>query len=489
MNNPNSSLRCIVTIGLILIYLPLFAQQSYPAEVQRRIDQVEAGLIGNIRIEGEPAWSLKERMTHYKVSAVTVAVIHNYKVEWAKAYGWADVSAKTQATPQTLFQAASISKSLNGVGVLKLVQDKKVDPGTDINTYLTSWKFPYDERAKGKKITLNNLLSHTAGLTVHGFGGYAKGNKIPTTVQILNGEAPANSGPVRSEFEPDLRVMYSGGGTTISQLIVMDVTGQPYAKFMEETVLRPMGMMTSSFQPDVNVTSLLATGYHADGTEIAGKFQTYPEMGAAALWTNPTELGNYIIETQLSLVGKSSKVLSQEFTKRRLTPYKENAALGVFIQTNDGEKYFEHGGSNQGFRSQYSGSMSGGYGYAIMVNSDDGSIIQEVANAIAATYGWKGLLNSKTKKLATVTADKLKTLEGYYQLRDNNNLQLQFTAQGNQLQLREVWTGRTVMFMPESDVEFFSHDFPFTLKFTVDSGGMPTEVLAVGADVWVKKGK
>ena len=247
-----------------------------------------------------------------------------------------------------------------------------------------------------------------------------------------------------------------------------------------------MGMMTSSYQPDATVASLLATAYQANGQEIAGKFHTYPEQGAASLWTNPTELGYYIIETQLSLEGKSSKVLSQEFTKRRLTPYKERAGLGVFIQTSAGEKYFGHNGGNRGFRSTYVGSMSGGYGYAIMVNSDNGGIMQEIANAIAETYGWKGLSNSKTKKLAAIAADKLKQLEGYYHLRGNNNRQLRFTAQGSQLQLKQVWDGHTVMFLPESDVEFFSTDFPFTLKFTVGPNGVPAEVLAFGQDVWIK---
>lgn len=133
------------------------------------------------------------------------------------------------------------------------------------------------------------------------------------------------------------------------------------------------------------------------------------------------------------------------------------------------------------------GSMSGGYGYVIMVNSDNGDIIKEIANAIAATYDWKGLSNSATKKSVIVALDKLKSLEGYYRIENGADARLQFSVKDGQLQLKEVWTGRTVMFQPESDLEFFSTDFPYTLKFTRGPDGIPTHVLAVGADVWLRE--
>jgi CubicO group peptidase (beta-lactamase class C family) len=115
------------------------------------------------------------------------------------------------------------------------------------NTYLKSWKFPYDT-AKGKTpITLKHILSHTAGTSVHGFRGYAADEKLPTLLQILNGEAPANSQPIRSLFDAGTKVQYSGGGTTISQQMVMDVTGQGYDAYMQKAVLAPLGMKSSFY--------------------------------------------------------------------------------------------------------------------------------------------------------------------------------------------------------------------------------------------------
>lgn len=318
-----------------------------------KIHAVENSLSGAVLTEGQKPWNLQERMEHYKLKGLSIAVIHNYKIEWAKGYGWADDSLKVPVTTQTLFQAASISKSLNGVGVMKLVQDKKIDLYADINNYLTTWKFPYDSLSKGKKISVANLLSHTGGLSVHGFEGYTPGKPVPTITEVLDGKKPANSAPIRSMYAPGLKSEYSGGGITVSQLIVMDVMHQPYEKYMYQNVLKPLGMTGSTYQqPPVDVKpGLLSTGYRPDGKEVKGKHNTYPEQAAAGLWTNPTDLAKYIIETQLAYAGRSHKVLDQQTTKLRLTPYiDKQAALGVFIIDRDSTKYFNHGGANEGFR-------------------------------------------------------------------------------------------------------------------------------------------
>jgi CubicO group peptidase (beta-lactamase class C family) len=488
-----SSLLFLLAVPLLLYtFSPkLYAQQKVQRsqEVENRIKQVETNLVGVIQLEGQKKWNITERMAFYKVPGLSIAVVRDYKIEWAKGYGWADAAEKREVTSETLFQAASISKSLNGVGILKLVQENKLDLKTDINNYLKSWKFPYDSLSKNKKITLSNLLSHTAGLSVHGFRGYAKGEAVPAIGQILNGEAPANNAPIRSQFAPDLRVQYSGGGTTISQLIVMDITGMPYDQYMKKNVLTPMGM-TSSFygQPGASdkISAIIATGHQENGTEVPGKYHVYPEQAAASLWTNPTELSRYIIETQLSLQGKSSKVLSQASTKTRLTPYKDAAALGVFIDTKGKDKYFQHGGANEGFRSQYFGSLENGNGVVVMVNSDNGGIMGEIINSVASVYQWKDFYKADVKKITQLSQEQLKAFEGYYQGKGNPNNYLKFTAKEDQLLLTQVWDGRQILFSPESDVDFFCKDFPFPLKFTKDKNGTVTEVLAFNRDVWVK---
>ncbi len=178
------------------------------------------------------------------------------------------------------------------------------------------------------------LLSHTAGLTVPGFPGYKTSDPLPTVVQILDGLPPANTGPVRSGFVPGERFSYSGGGTTILQLIITEVSATDYDEFMQERVLDKLGMKESFFTqpPPDSKKSLLATGYLSDGTEVEGKYHIYPEQAAAGLWTTPTDLCRYIIETQQAYNGKSSLVLTPEMTRLRLTPVKDDAASGGICQ-------------------------------------------------------------------------------------------------------------------------------------------------------------
>jgi CubicO group peptidase (beta-lactamase class C family) len=392
---------------------------NYSAEVYDRIQKVESGLMSWVQTQDTLKWALKERMAFYNVQGLSIAVINSHKIEWAKGYGWADTSEHHPVTAQTLFQAASVSKSLNGIGVLKLVQDNKLDLNTDINEYLKSWKFPYDSISKNKKITIANLLSHTAGLTIHGFPGYNKDDSLPSIIDILSGRKPSNTKAVCSQFEPGFKFQYSGGGTLISQLIIMDITNQPYDEYMRQNVLKPLGMVSSFFTqpPTDDKKQLLATAYHTNGRIVNGKYHIYPEQAAAGLWTNPTDLSNYIIETQLSYQNKSSKVLTCEMTKLRLTPYLDgSSALGVFIENKGTEKYFQHSGGNEGFCCKYYGSIDDGKGVVIMSNSDNRAILEEIANSVAFVYKWKDFYNPVIKRVIELPETLLSFYVGIYML-------------------------------------------------------------------------
>lgn len=398
----------------------IFAQSTkYSAEVENRIKKVENGLMSWVQTQDTLKWSLKERMAFFNVLGVSVAVINDYKIEWAKGYGWADTSENCPVTTQTLFQAASISKSLNGIGVLKLVQEKKLDLNSDINDYLKSWKFPYDSLSNNKKITVANLLSHTAGLNIHGFPGYTKYDSIPSIIDILDGKKPSNTKAVRSQFEPGLKFQYSGGGVLISQLVIMDITNQPYDEYMLQNVLKPLGMTSSFFTqpPSEEKKQLLSTAYHSNGDKVTGKYHIYPEQAAAGLWTNPVDLCKYIIETQLSYQNKSNKVLSREMTRLRLTPYLDgSSALGVFIRERGSEKYFQHSGGNVGFGCIYYGTFNNGKGVVIMTNSDNRAILEEIANSVSRVYQWKDFYKPVFKKVIELPDSVLSSYIGKYML-------------------------------------------------------------------------
>lgn len=405
----------------LLAALAAGAQVKYSPAVEAKIKQVESGLKGRyFTVQGEPNWTIEERMAFYRVKGLSLAVIKDYKVEWARGYGWADSAEGRRVTPETVFEPGSISKSLNAFGILKLVQDKKIDLNADINQYLKDWKFPYDSISHGKKITLKNLLSHTAGLTVHGFPGYYYRDTFPTLYQILDGKKPANTSPVRSGFEPGLKYQYSGGGTMISQLMLMQVSGQAYDKYMAQTVFRPLGMKNTFFTqpPPAQRKKQLATGYGADGKEIPGKYPILLEQAAGGLWTTPTDLCNFIIELQKVLKGTPGKVLNAETVNLMLKGVErdgmDSVGLGVFLPVFKDTRYFSHGAGNQGFRGQYWANFYEGSGVVIFINSEGGGIMPEVVESVAEAYGWKDFYFPKEKKAMPVADAGIEKFAGVY---------------------------------------------------------------------------
>ncbi|QNK64093.1 beta-lactamase family protein [Pedobacter sp. PAMC26386] len=450
----------------------LFAQSEHPSskKLEDKIKQVENNLVPWARNQDIIKYSIQDRMAMYNINGLSIVVIKNYKIEWAKGYGWANVEKKQPVTAKTLFQAGSISKSLNGVGILKLFQDKKIDLNVDINNYLITWKFPYDSLSKNKKITIANLLSHTAGLSGHGFGGYTKGKKIPSIYDILDGTKPANSEAVRSIYEPGKIAEYSGGGITISQLIVTDITKRKYEDYMWSQVLKPMGMTQSFFNqpPPESKERLLASGYLFDGKEmVEGNYNIYPEKAAAGLWSNPTDLGKYVIETQLSLNGKSNKVLSQEITKLRLTPYVDDeSALGVFIKQRGDEKYFTHSGGTKGFICEYIGSFENGNGVVIMTNSGNPGISGEIFNSVSIVYDWKGFYKPTIKKTISLPDTVMQKYIGEYMWYGKP---VSIVKEQNELWLNAPVKSKLFF---TSDRDFYFNEKEMDYKFTSDLNGL-----------------
>lgn len=458
---------CIATILFILISFSC-QNNKYTDDIEDKIRLVENSLAGWVQTGSDDTWTLSERMKKYNINGLSIAVIHDYQIEWARGYGYADVSENRTVTEKTLFQAASISKSLNSMGILKLVQEKQLDLNADINNYLVTWKFPYDEKTNNKHITLAGLLSHTAGLTVHGFPGYAKGEPIPALPQILDGEKPANTEAIRSYEEPGKRFNYSGGGTTISQMILMDVTKQSYEVFMQKNVLESLGMTSSSFlqPPPEEKQKILATGYKPDGKEVTGKYHIYPEQAAAGLWTNPSDLCRYVIETQLAYKGESSKILTPEMTRLRVTPVLGDAALGTFVNSRvtGSSKYFNHNGGNEGFSCTAIGSLMEGNGVVIMINSENGSIIEEIANSVAIVYKWKDYYLPETKKIIDADSSILSKYIGKYNV-DGRIATIMQDEKGLKINVfgDVIWKLNFT-----SDSDFFIREFRGNLRFLTD---------------------
>jgi CubicO group peptidase (beta-lactamase class C family) len=345
--------------------------------------------------QGFDSFTLAELMRRSRVPGVSVAVIRDFRVHWAKAYGLADVTANAPATPETLFQAASISKPVTAVAVLRAVETGKLDLDADVNTYLKSWKVPENEHTRGRPVTLRALLSHTSG-TGDGFGfpGYNPAARLPTLVQILNGEPPSNVGRVFWERPPFTAQKYSGGGTVIVQLILTEVFSRPFPELMKELVLDPVGMSNSTFEQPLPASrdAQAARAHSGAGAARDAKWHVYPEQAPAGLWTTPGDLARLAIEVQMALRGES-KILSRASATELTSPVGTGPfAVGFSIERRGEGWYFMHGGSNWGFQCDLLMHKLKGYGVVIMTNSDSGRpLINEIEARVAAAYNWDSL--------------------------------------------------------------------------------------------------
>lgn len=463
-------------LQIILAYNGL-AQTNhvYSKEIEQKIRQVETSLATWVQMQDSSLWTLQDRMAYYHVPGISIAVIKDYKVEWVRGYGWADSADHRKVTTTTRFQAASISKSLNAMGVLRLATQKLLDLHRDINDYLQSWKLPTDSFTQNQKVTLARLLSHTAGLSVHGFMGYKRGDSIPSDNEILDGRPPSNSPAVRSVLAPGVKSQYSGGGIMITKRLVIDHTGMAYDKYMDKFVLKPIGMVHSSFEqpPSTKVLSLLATGYNPTG-QVPGKFYIYPEQAPDGLWTTPEDLGYFIIEVQKSLLGKSNKVLSKEMTTTMLTPVMKNAALGVYVEEHGGQRYFRHAGNNVGFKCEYIGSMENGNGLVVMTNSDEYNIIREIINSIAAVYQWKDFYKPVVKKVVYPDTSKLKDYAGVYK---QGNTTIRFKLEAGHLYVNDQDGPYSRVYFESDDTVFVYFAPGASVRFVRNEQAKVTHIL------------
>lgn len=455
-----------------IMLLVLVCSQVAPGQspVQPRIERIEKGLLSSVLVKGDPGWMIQERMKHYQVPGVSIAVINDYKIEWARGYGVKDSKTNEPVTTDTLFQAGSISKSVAAMTALKKVEQGKIALDQNINEKLTSWKLPENEFTAKRKVTLANLLSHTGGLTVHGFPGYAVGEKTPTLPQVLDGAEPANTPAVRVDLEPGTKFRYSGGGTTIAQLAVMDIEKKPYPQIAQATVLGPLGMTNSTYhQPlPAETRKKAASGHRGNGQPVEGKIHIYPEMAAAGLWTTPTDLARFAIEVQLSLAGKSNKVLSKEMATKMVTPFiDDSVGMGFFIERHGRATYFGHGGADEGFRAQLLVNKDKGYGAAVMVNSDNGEIINEIIRSIAKEYRWEDFL-PQPLEVVSVDPTKLDDYTGRFLV--NPDRVLTFTKANGKLYAEPTLSPKVELFAL-SESEFTRTDANVQYTFAKTASG------------------
>ena len=470
-----------LSLSLALLAMLAFANRPGTAsqvtgKMTERIARVERGLLPAIIIKDQPtAMTIADRLKHYKVPGVSVAVINDGKIEWAKGYGVTEAGGSAPVTAETLFQAASISKPVAAMGALALVEKGLLSLDEEANAKLKSWKVPDNEFTKEQKVTLRRLASHSAGLTVHGFRGYAADEAVPTAVQLLDGQKPANSAPVRVNVLPGSLWRYSGGGITVMQLMMADVSGKPFPALMRELVLDKIGMKNSTYDQPLTseYASRAASGHRGNGEMIKGKWHTYPEMAAAGLWTTPTDLAKFAIELQQAKAGKSAKALSQAMVNQMLTKQSGEYGLGIGLGGEGKNATFAHGGSNEGFRCMMFAYAETGQGAVVMTNGDQGSpLANEILRSIAREYGWPDYKPTE-RTVAKVNPELFKTYAGEYEV----NGKVTITTENGKLYVQPPGGAKSELFA-SSETEFFMVTDNIRIVFIKDEKGAVNELTA-----------
>lgn len=467
------------SIGLLFCLLLLLLIQGFRQDGSKnRIHQVENNLISWVKLDGDSNWNITDRMRANNVLGLSICVIHDYKIDWCKGYGITDTISQDPVTEETLFQTASIGKSINGFAFMKLAQDGVISLDKDINTYLKRWKFPYDSTSS-QAISLKAILSHTAGLSVEGFDGYLPGQEIPTLEQILMGDPPANNRPVQAIFAPGDKFQYSGGGYEISEILLEDVTGSSYADFIREEIFQPLKMESSSYMIPSPSGFKIANGYRYDQQPIGDSYHIYPEKACGAgLWSTPADIAKFVIDLQKALKDDSGEVIERDYAKQMTTPVQDDAGLGVFINKKGDRQYFQHSGLNEGFSSIYVGSLDGGDGVVIFTNSDFTDFMYEIVNAVATVYDWKNYYPFVPKKIAYPSKEVLKRYVGNYIFENADSgpeismdsVGLNLQAPGAPTKWRMYFTSDEDFFMLESkwvNQQFYFNESGITKGFKI----------------------
>lgn len=436
-------------------------------------------LATGLALEAQPVDSLerviRREMARREIPGLSIAVIDSGRIVFARGYG-VTRRGGPPVSDSTLFQAGSISKAVTAVGAMRLVSRGTLALDRDINQQLVSWKLRDTSVAEGEKVTVRQLLSHSAGLNVHGFPGYALTERMPTAIQVLNGEAPTNTAAIRIERKPGARWQYSGGGYTILQVLMSDVSARPFDALMQDEVLTPAGMTASTFAQPLPATHAprAATGTYPDGKEVVGGWHSYPEMAAAGLWTTPSDLARFAIAVQHAFRREPNGILPADVADEMLS-YQRNdfMGLGLFLKGNNVKLEFSHGGRDEGFDASLSATALSRQGVVIMINANDNSgAVERIRTLVANLWQWPSVRPAPLPPRAVaIPSDALTAVTGRYEVR--NNVMMGF--EGIDGRLYSTADGKPdEEFIPVGEDLFTKSDGSVTFRFTRNAAGAVT---------------
>ncbi len=372
----NGKLLVVLGVGMLLI---ASSKKGELENIEKNLSNIYEQTLNKIK--------LQDKMKTHKVPGVSIAFIKNGRLDWARGYGVLQVGKDDNINTETMFSVGSVSKVGAAVLLLKMAEQKLVNIDEDVNQYLKSWKVKRNQYTIKKPVTLRATMSHTAGLTVHGFADFMPNENLPTTVQILKGERPAKNNEVYVNIPVGSRFRYAGGGTTVQQLLIEDISNKKFHEAASKLLFKPLKMNRSSYEnPLPGSFGNIAKAHNRNGRTVAlpRGYQAMPESAASGLWTTPTDFSKLMIMLMNSYDGTDNDYLSRKVVEDMMTPVAPSKyGLGPRISSKGNAILFSHGGSNDSYRAHFVGNLKNKNGLIIFTNGTNGrAIIREVSLAL-----------------------------------------------------------------------------------------------------------
>jgi CubicO group peptidase (beta-lactamase class C family) len=453
------------------LFLFLAGCETRASLIRKRIRGVEKGLLKAVYIKGtQPErMSLGERMDFYKVPGVGLAVLDGHRVEWVRSYGVGNIAAPAAVTPETLFQAGALGRSLSAAAALRWVGEGKVGLDDDLGPRLDSIGPPRAPGDEGEKpITMRNLLSDSAGLSGRDLPGFPANAPVPDLGRILGG-LPPELPPVWEGLQPG-RVRESESGYSVIQMLMTGLEGKPFPRILKESLLDPLGLADSTFEAvlPAEMAGRAAAGHLREGPPVGGGWLLYPESAAKGLWTTPGDYAAFLVEILNGARGGPSRILSAESARSMLTVQAGDRSFGFAVEDTGEETVLSLKGRTRGFTGFAVLFPSRGQGIVILTNSDNGDLLTgEILRAASATYGWPRF-QPEERPLFRLDPTIIEQYVGRYKVTDDYFLDVR--SEDYYLVIQPTGQAPTKFFV-ESGTIFFSIDPYIRIQFRRDDRG------------------
>ncbi|MBU4254609.1 MAG: serine hydrolase [Acidobacteria bacterium] len=404
----------------VLVLLASSSCETVESMMQKKIRAVEKGLLESVTIEGQPlkTFNLEERMQYYRVPGLLLLIFDHHRVDWMKPYGFREAGTASPVTANTLFQVGELSEPLTALAVMSLAEKNIIEVDGDVNRYLLNWNVPENNLTRESPVTLRTLLSHTAGFPYPALPSIQIGEPVQTTADILRGRPPAKNDPLQVRFKPGSEVGISAAGYAVVQQILEDITGESFADYIDETVLRPLNLLHASFDPLPldHLSREASSGHSRTGEPLENGRSIQAVPASSGLWTSAENLASFILSLVKTAQGEEPGLISPSSARLMLTPVAANMAMGLNVDDRGNDLNLNRWGKTDGFSSYLIFYPERGQGAVLLSNSVNGQyLIEEILRSLAAAYDWPHF-KPQEKKLFRLDPEVYSRYVGRYEI-------------------------------------------------------------------------